>query len=106
MKVRFCNRLGANWADLANPVGGPPHERDRFRAGHEAQEVWEWLERQDRLPELPDHLDAIRRPDLAEAIREELRRRTSDSPVLTIEVRVGVSIRFRDHRGRACWLTW
>lgn len=63
--VRFCHRLGDSWSDLADVLDVPTHDRARFTTGDEARALWEWLERRNRLAQLPMALVAVRRRDLA-----------------------------------------
>jgi nucleoside phosphorylase len=64
-KIELCRNLGANWRDLADYFDIPLWERDRFRPGWECQEIWEWLQRRNKLDGLPEGLRFILRDDLA-----------------------------------------
>ncbi|MEU0079225.1 hypothetical protein ABZY58_15100 [Micromonospora tulbaghiae] len=68
VKVEFCRRLGASWAELADVLDVPPHERGLFVTGSEGRELWEWLQVRHRLPALPEALDLIGRDDLVELL--------------------------------------
>ncbi|HEX6739376.1 MAG TPA: hypothetical protein VF310_13950 [Vicinamibacteria bacterium] len=67
-KVAFCQRLGADWVELADLVDIPPHERQGFARGNEARAIWEWLERRGRLGILPPALRALGRLDLVDLL--------------------------------------
>jgi hypothetical protein len=64
-RQEFLKWLGPNWLDLSALLGIPPYERARFPRGDEPLAIWEWLERQRRLGDLPEALKAIGRTDLA-----------------------------------------
>ena len=51
--ARCATRLGADWAALATRFEIPQQERSRFRSGRKPYAVWEWIEREGRLHELP-----------------------------------------------------
>jgi hypothetical protein len=68
--LEFTRRLADSWPDLAVVLAVPAHDQARFEPGRQAQGLWQWLEARDELPGLPDALDLIGRPDLAELLRE------------------------------------
>jgi hypothetical protein len=59
VKVSVCRALHDDWADLADYVEVPIWVRARFRPGHEASGIWDWLEGQDRLGELAGALRGL-----------------------------------------------
>lgn len=69
VKREVIRRLTYDWQDLADVVGVPSYETFRFRNGDEPRDLWTWLEIRNRLPELPDALDAVGRTDLASLLR-------------------------------------
>lgn len=68
IKLLVCRRLGGQWRDLADLFDVPGHERARFSAGFEAQDLWDWLEQRGRLGELSEGLRFLGRDDLAELL--------------------------------------
>ena len=70
VKLKFCQRIGINWKDLADLFGIPPYERKQFSQGDEPRALWEWLETRSRLSEIPDKLTQIDRMDLAEIMQQ------------------------------------
>ena len=70
IKLAFCERLGKKWRDLADYFEIEISERDGFEQGNEAREVWEWLDRRERLNELPEALRYIGRDDLVVKVLE------------------------------------
>ncbi len=68
MKIKLCERLGADWPKLADYFEIPSADRARFDRGWEPQRVWEWLEARGRLAELTAGLRYIQRGDLAELL--------------------------------------
>jgi hypothetical protein len=68
IKIAICNRLLADWSQLADLLDVPLPDRARFAGGREPQGVWEWLEARDRLAELAPALAAIGRGDLVEVL--------------------------------------
>ncbi|MGB2679856.1 MAG: SUMF1/EgtB/PvdO family nonheme iron enzyme, partial [Candidatus Competibacter sp.] len=64
IKLAFCDQLGDQWKKLADYFDVAISERDRFQQGDEPRAVWQWLERRQRLNELPDALRYIDREDL------------------------------------------
>lgn len=64
LKLEFCDRLD-NWQKLADLLEIPSSEQARWERGDEGRAIWEWLERRNRLVELPDLLREIDRTDLA-----------------------------------------
>ena len=69
-KLAFCRRLSHQWKELADYFDVEISEQDRFRQGDEPREVWQWLERRQRLNELPDALRYIDREDLVVQVLE------------------------------------
>ncbi|MEI2746605.1 MAG: SUMF1/EgtB/PvdO family nonheme iron enzyme [Ottowia sp.] len=69
-KLAFCDRLGNQWKKLADYFDVAIGERDRFGQGDEPREVWEWLERRNRLTELPAALRYIDREDIVVEVLE------------------------------------
>lgn len=65
LKLSFCRRLGYHWRDVADYLEIPSHEQQNFKPQDEARCLWEHLERQNRLDELKEALDAVGRRDLA-----------------------------------------
>ena len=70
-KLECCRRIVADWQDLADYFLIAPSERARFERGREPHGVWEWLEKQRRLHELPKALALIGRKDLLEVLTQE-----------------------------------
>jgi hypothetical protein len=64
IKIEVCQRLYADWKDLADYFGVKDYERRTFDRGREPQGLWEWLERRGRLDELGEGLAQIGRSDL------------------------------------------
>jgi nucleoside phosphorylase len=69
VKLQVLQRLDYDWIDLADYVGVPAFQRAQFGPGEGARGVWEWLDRRDRLGDLPTALADIGREDLAELFR-------------------------------------
>ena len=71
-KLALCKRLGQGWQDLADYFDIPTSDRATFRSGDEPREVWQWLERRQRLNELPDALrdPYVNRQDLVDQVLE------------------------------------
>jgi hypothetical protein len=69
VKLAFCQRVGRDWEALADLFDVPGYERQRFDAGSEPRDLWEWLENREKLGELPGGLERIRRGDLAAMMR-------------------------------------
>ncbi|MFY1695945.1 MULTISPECIES: glycosyltransferase [unclassified Solwaraspora] len=67
-QIRFYERLGGSWRDLADHLGIPPVDQARFVSGYEARGIWHWLDERDLRDRLPAALRAVRRPDLAELL--------------------------------------
>jgi Bacterial Death-like domain 3 len=61
----FFRRLGPDWRDLAALLDIPEYEQAQWQQGVEAREIWAWLVRRERLPELAPALRRISRGDLA-----------------------------------------
>ncbi len=81
-KFDFCKRLLQEWEDLADVLEIPIADRRHFCQGHECRRLWEWLEVRERLEDLPEALQLIKRDDLAQLL-ENGRRKTppiSDAP--------------------------
>ena len=72
-KIAVCNRLLADWSQLADYLDVPLPDRARFDRGREPQGVWEWLEARGRLAELARALAAIGRGDLVEVLQSRPR---------------------------------
>jgi len=70
IKLEVCRRLGNDWSALADVCDIPNYEQHRFERGEEARAIWDWLENRKRLAELPQALDVISRPELAELLRQ------------------------------------
>ena len=68
VKIKLCERLGADWQTLADYFEIPPAERARFDKGWEPQRVWEWLDAHGQLAQLTEGLRYINRGDLAELL--------------------------------------
>ncbi|HIE01288.1 MAG TPA: hypothetical protein EYP59_13530 [Thiotrichaceae bacterium] len=68
IKIKFCQRLGVDWQDLADYLKIPPHRRSQFRQGRECQAIWEWLEERENLNILKEALDVLDRQDLVELL--------------------------------------
>ncbi len=66
VKVDICRQLGDDWRLVADYLKIPADRRRRFDRGWESQGVWDWLEEQRRLDELPEALRYIDRADLAD----------------------------------------
>jgi nucleoside phosphorylase len=73
IKIAICNRLLADWAQLADYLDVPLPARARFERGREPHGVWEWLADQERLTELAPALAAIGRGDLVEVLQSRPR---------------------------------
>jgi hypothetical protein len=53
-----------DWQDLADIVGIPVADRERFQRGREPQSIWDWLEARKRLSELRPAFETMKRDDL------------------------------------------
>jgi hypothetical protein len=71
-KLKFCRRLGANWEELADLAGIRSDERQGFPRGREARAIWDWLDQQGRLDDLPPMLHELGRDDLADLLADDL----------------------------------
>ncbi len=69
-KLALFRQLGDSWRDLATVIGIEDYDIRRFERGGEGREIWVWLENRRRLAELPQALDDIDRPELAELLRQ------------------------------------
>jgi nucleoside phosphorylase len=69
VKVAVCQRLHADWEDVADIFDVPLHVKARFRHGQQPRDLWEWLEVRMRLHALPAALNEIGRPDLADVLQ-------------------------------------
>jgi nucleoside phosphorylase len=69
VKVTVCQRLHADWEDVADTFDVPVHVKARFRYGQQPRDLWEWLEVRMKLYVLPAVLDEIGRSDLADVLR-------------------------------------
>ena len=67
-KRKVCDALGADWAALATRFEIPQRERSRFRSGRKPYAVWEWIEREGRLHELPQALRDLGLRELADVL--------------------------------------
>jgi nucleoside phosphorylase len=67
-KIKMCKFLGDDWRSLADFFDIPLHQRARFKAGFECQDIWEWLERRKKLDGLKEALRFIEREDLIEEL--------------------------------------
>ena len=81
-KVLFCEKLGPDWKTLADLIEIKPSEQAKFDKGYEPSAIWEWLERNDRLCELPGLLQEIDRGELAETLQMLLKGNSSVTPYL------------------------
>ena len=66
VKLKFVSRIGDNWQDLADLLNIPLRDKERFAQGNEPRDLWEWLERREKLSALPGKLREIGRDDLAD----------------------------------------
>ncbi len=48
-KIELCQRLGADWQELADYLEIPPFHRRQFQQGRECQAILEWLEERKQL---------------------------------------------------------
>jgi nucleoside phosphorylase len=69
VKVAVCQRLHADWEDVADIFDVPLHVKARFRHGQQPRDLWEWLEVRMRLHALPAALNEIGRSDLADVLQ-------------------------------------
>ncbi len=67
-KLQVCQRLD-NWEDVADYFEVPAWAKARFERGNEARLLWEYLEARGKLYALPEALEFVDRPDLAELMR-------------------------------------
>jgi hypothetical protein len=67
-RVQFVRRLGIYWHDLADFFEISDHVRRQWERGHEARQLWLWLEQHGRLDGLPSALAAIDRKDLIQPL--------------------------------------
>jgi nucleoside phosphorylase len=66
-KREFLRRIGDEWKDLADELKFEVYEQDKWGRNQEpARELWNSLERKNRLSELPSALIAIGRDDIAQ----------------------------------------
>lgn len=65
-RLKFQQRLGPSWEELAVLLGIEAYVSERFPKGREASGIWRWLEDRQRLAELPGALIHIDRTDLAD----------------------------------------
>ncbi len=65
LRTEFSRMLSADWQDLADLLGIPPQDRDRFSLGQELAQIWDWLEVRGKVAELRIALTNIGRDDLA-----------------------------------------
>jgi hypothetical protein len=59
IKVDVCRLLYQDWTELADYLDVPAYERARFGSTRPAAELWEWLERRDRLADLSPALRTL-----------------------------------------------
>jgi hypothetical protein len=71
VKLQVCQRLHADWEEVADILGVPVHDKARIRPGHQPRDRWEWLEVRAKLSALPAALDEIGRSDLGDLMRSE-----------------------------------
>ena len=64
-RLAFAQRLGDSWAELADLLEIPGHQRRGFAPGQEPRAILDWLEERHRITELAPALVRIGRPDLA-----------------------------------------
>lgn len=64
-KRTFSKRLGNSWTELADILEIPSSDQSQFQQGLEPRAIWDWLEKRNRLTELPTALGKIDRNDLA-----------------------------------------
>ena len=69
-KVDFCRNLGQDWKKLADILEIENSDQNKFEKGDEGRDIWVWLYDRRWLGKLPDALDQIDRPDLAEDLRQ------------------------------------
>jgi len=67
-KLKVCQRLD-NWEDVADYFDVPAWAKARFERGNEARLLWEYLDLRGKLYALPEALEFVNRPDLAELMR-------------------------------------
>ena len=64
-KRRVCQGLRSDWVDVATFFGIDSRVRAEFAQGRKPHELWEWLEKRNRLHELAPALRGLGRADLA-----------------------------------------
>ncbi|MDM8558246.1 hypothetical protein [Candidatus Parabeggiatoa sp. HSG14] len=69
-KIELCQRLLKDWQDLADYFEIPHYERSQFEKGRECQAIWKWLEKKNKLQDLPEALKYIKRKDLLPVLEE------------------------------------
>ena len=70
VKLDLCETLGKNHYDLADYFNIPRRDSADWKSGRECQGIVEWLENNDKLNELPEALEYIKRENLVtEALR-------------------------------------
>ncbi|GIJ48757.1 hypothetical protein Val02_56430 [Virgisporangium aliadipatigenens] len=84
--LTFDRNLNSSWHELSTVLDIPPHIRNRFRAGHEAGEIRDWLVARGRLGDLPEALRAIDRDDLATVVTPAVADRTLDTAAPVAQV--------------------
>jgi hypothetical protein len=67
-KRKVCDALGADWVALAARFAIPQRERSRLASGRKPYAVWEWIEREERLHELPQALRDLGLGELADVL--------------------------------------
>ena len=71
VKMNVCERLDADWKDLADYFVVKDRDRRTFEPGREPEGLWGWLERRGRLDELGEGLARIKRDDLLPLLKPE-----------------------------------
>jgi hypothetical protein len=66
--LEFQRRLGKSWTELAVVLDIPDHAVAQFTNGHEASDIWNWLQIRKELHTLPPALIQIGRHDLADLL--------------------------------------
>lgn len=72
LKRDFAEKTHDDWLDMVDLLRIPKNTWKKWHKGREPQELWDWLDKQDRLSELPDLLRKIDHTKLADLIEEGL----------------------------------